>query len=138
MLKMHLSTLVGSGAVLLFASTASATPPTSAPRAPAVIAAEHPVAAPPPAADADKPAPNSVNAEGLGAGLAYSINDERLILDELGVRAGFGYWGASASATVNGQTTSAGASFLTIPITVSYIGVRSGKHSLELGGGATI
>jgi hypothetical protein len=137
MLKMHLSTVVGAGAVLLFGRAAFATPPTSAPRTQAVIAAERPVAAPP-AADADKPAPNSIYAEGLGAGLAYSLNYERLVLDELGVRAGFGYWGSSASVTVNGQTTSAGASFLTIPITVSYLGVRSGKHSLELGGGATV
>jgi hypothetical protein len=60
------------------------------------------------------------------------------VLDNLGVRAGFGYWGSSASATVNGQTMSAGASFLTIPVEVSYIGIRSHKHSLELGGGATL
>jgi hypothetical protein len=138
MTKMHLSTVVGAGAVVLFGSTAFATPPTSAPRAPAVIAAERPVA-PAPAADADKPAPNSIYAEGLGAGLAYSINYERLVLDELGVRAGFGYWGMGASASVNGQTeASASASFLTIPLTVSYLGVRSGKHSLELGGGGTV
>src|SRR4051812_34428244 len=31
-----------------------------------------------------KPAPNSIYAEGLGAGLAYSINYERMVLDDLG------------------------------------------------------
>jgi len=137
MLKMHLSTtLVGAGTFFI-ATAAFAAPKTGAPGASAVLAAERP-AAPPPVSDADRPAPNSIFAEGLGAGLAYSFNYERLVLDELGVRAGFGYWGSSASATVNGQTTSAGASFLTIPVTVSYLGVRSGKHSLELGGGATV
>jgi hypothetical protein len=138
MKNVKLSTmLVGAGAVVFYGSTAFAAPTTGAPRASGVIAAERPVA-PAPASDEDKPSPNSVFAEGLGAGLAYSINYERLILDDVGVRAGFGYWGSSASATVNGQTMSAGASFLTIPVTVSYIGLRSHKHSLELGGGATL
>src|SRR5262252_9325479 len=95
------------------------------PEAPAEAAAQPPVAAPPAAPQAGvavatptaSPAPNSVYAEGLGAGLAYSLNYERLVLDNLGIRAGFGYWGTSASATVNGQTAGASASFLTIPIT---------------------
>jgi hypothetical protein len=101
-----------------------------------VIAAEHPT--PPPSSDAEEPAPNSIYAEGLGAGLAYSLNYERIVVRDLGVRAGFGYWGVGASATVDGQTMGASASFLTIPVTASYLGVRSGKHSLELGGGATL
>ena len=139
MMKVHSSfVLVGASACMFFATSAGATPTTGAPAAPAVIAAERP-AAPPAASDADKPSPNSIFAEGLGAGLLYSINYERLVLDDLGVRAGFGYWGMSASATTaDGQTMSAGASFMTIPITLSYIGVRNRKHSLELGGGATI
>jgi hypothetical protein len=136
MTRIQLSTVVLAGSFLLVSSGASAAPPGSAKPAGAVIAAEHPT--PPPASDADQPAPNSIYAEGLGAGLAYSLNYERLVVRDLGVRAGFGYWGVGASATVDGQTTGASASFLTIPVTVSYLGVRSGKHSLELGGGATL
>jgi hypothetical protein len=85
-----------------------------------------------------KLAPNSIYAEGLGAGLAYSLNYERLVADEVAVRAGFSYLSFGASASSGGQTASASATFMTFPITASYIGIRSGKHALELGGGATI
>ena len=125
------------GTFVLSTSTAFATPPSGARPASAVLAAEKPAAAPP-ASDAEQLSLNSVYTEGLSAGLAYSIKYERLVLDDLGVRAGIGYWGVSAYATVNGQTTSAGASFLSVPLTVSYLGVRSRKHALELGGGATL
>jgi hypothetical protein len=89
-------------------------------------------------AEAPKPAPNTIYAEGLGAGILYSINYERMVLDDLGVRAGFSYVSFGASSTVNGQTTGASASLMTVPITLSYTGVRAGKHALELGGGATL
>lgn len=79
-------------------------------------------------------AKNSIFAEGLGAGLAYSFNYERMVIDDLGVRAGFSYLSASASA----GGSSASSTLLTFPITASYVGVRSGKHALELGGGATL
>jgi hypothetical protein len=78
-----------------------------------------------------KRAPNSVYAEGLGAGLVYSINYERLVVEDLGVRAGLSYMSFSASA----GTTSSSATFLTIPVTASYLGVGSKHHILELGGG---
>jgi hypothetical protein len=85
------------------------------------------------------PAPNSIFAEGLGAGLAYSINYERLVLDELAVRVGFSYLSVGASATdSSGSTTTASATFVSFPITASYLGIRSGKHALELGGGTTL
>jgi hypothetical protein len=87
---------------------------------------------------ARKPAPNSIYAEGLGAGLAYSINYERMVLDDLGVRAGMSYLSMTASVTSATASSSASASFLSFPITASYIGIRSGKHSLELGGGVTL
>ena len=108
---------------------AAPAPPMGAPVAPVGVAA-----APAPR----KPAPNSIYAEGLGAGLAYSLNYERMVLDDLGVRLGFSYLSMSASATSGGATSSASASFLSFPITASYIGIRSGKHSLELGGGVTL
>jgi hypothetical protein len=76
-------------------------------------------------------APNSIYLEGLGAGLAYSINYERLVVEDLGVRAGLSYLSLSASA----GDSSASASLTTIPVTVSYLGVGSKHHILELGGG---
>ncbi|MET0595963.1 MAG: hypothetical protein ABW133_24900 [Polyangiaceae bacterium] len=89
-------------------------------------------------AEAPKLAPNSIYAEGLGAGILYSLNYERMVLDDLAVRGGFGYVSFGASASSGGQTTSASASLQTVPITLSYTGVRAGKHALELGGGATL
>jgi hypothetical protein len=108
---------------------AAPAPPMGAPVAPVGVAT-----APAPR----KPAPNSIYAEGLGAGLAYSLNYERMVLDDLGVRLGFSYLSVSATATSGSASSSASASFLSFPMTVSYIGVRSGKHSLELGGGFTL
>jgi hypothetical protein len=83
-------------------------------------------------------APNSVYAEGLGAGMAYSVNYERLVIDQLGVRVGFSYMSYGASVTSTAGTASSHVTYLTFPITASYVGVRSGKHALELGGGATL
>jgi len=81
-----------------------------------------------------RPAKNSIYAEGLGPGLLYSINYDRLIIDDLAVRVGFSYMSFGASS----GSSSASASFLSFPITASYLGVGSAKHILELGGGADI
>jgi hypothetical protein len=118
---------------------AAAAPPPDAP----------PPAAPPPAAPAapaksDEPDPktlpaaNSVFAEGLGAGLWYSINYERRIIPDVGVRVGFSYVSYGASISGPGTSASASVSALTFPITASYLGIRGGKHALELGGGASL
>lgn len=88
--------------------------------------------------DSDKPAQNSVYAEGLGAGLAYSINYERVFVDELAVRGGFSYLSVSASAATSSGTAEASATYMTFPITVSYFGLRGRKSSLEVGGGMTL
>ncbi len=72
--------------------------------------------------------------EVLGAGLFYSVNYERLVHEDLGVRVGFG------SLSLSG-TTSAGedvdAHFITVPLTLSYLGIGSTRHIFELGGGVT-
>ncbi len=86
-----------------------------------------------PAAD-ETPAQNTIYAEGLGAGLLYSINYERRVIDELGIRAGFGYTSFSASA----GTASSKSTWLTVPITVSYLGLHSKKATFEAGGGTTL
>lgn len=82
-------------------------------------------------------AENSVYVEGLGAGLLYSVNYERLVIEDLAVRGGFGYWSVTASAGDGTTSASASSSAMTIPITASYLGVGSKKHILELGGGMT-
>jgi hypothetical protein len=88
--------------------------------------------------ESDKPAPNSVFFEGLGAGLWYSVNYERRVIDDVGVRAGLSYMSVSASTSSGGTKTSASASYLTIPLTVSYLGVRGRRSGLEVGGGLTL
>ncbi|MRG94592.1 hypothetical protein [Polyangium spumosum] len=134
-----------------FAQEGEAAPPApegqaAPPAAEAPPAAAPPPAAPPPAAapaepkedTKDKPAPNSVYAEGLGAGLWYSLNYERRVIDDLGVRVGISYISIGASIDTGAGSSSASASLLTFPITASYLGLRSGKHALEAGGGVSI
>jgi hypothetical protein len=53
------------------------------------------------------------------------------------VRAGFAYLSFSATATDGSQSTSASTTYVWIPITASYVGLRSGKHALEVGAGVT-
>ena len=57
--------------------------------------------------EGDHPAPNSIYLEGLGAGLAYSLNYERRVIDDLGVRVGFSYLSVSAGASAGGSSSSA-------------------------------
>jgi hypothetical protein len=87
------------------------------------------------------PAPNSVFAEGLGAGIAYSINYERMVLDDLGVRVGLSYlsFKETASSANGTATSSSSATTIMVPITASYTGIRT-RHGagLELGGGTTL
>jgi hypothetical protein len=153
MIRNRLVAVVGAGAFALIVGGAESHAagddqgaPAEPSAAPAVTAPEMPMAAPVAPGPVGvaaisaprKPAPNSIYAEGLGAGLAYSINYERMVLDDLGVRAGMSYLSMSASVSSGTASSSASASFLSFPITASYIGIRSGKHSLELGGGVTL
>jgi hypothetical protein len=82
---------------------------------------------------------NSIFLEGLGPALLYSINYERVVAGGLAAaRLGFDYVSVGASSATSAGTVSARASFLSIPMTASYLGLRSGKHVLELGAGATL
>ncbi len=85
-----------------------------------------------------RPAPNSVFVELLGAGVWYSLNYERRVIDDLGIRVGLSYMAFGASVSSGTTTASAGYSMFNIPITAEYLGVRSGKHGLEAGGGVTM
>ncbi len=78
---------------------------------------------------------NTIYGEVLGAGLFWSVNYERLVLDDLAVRVGFGYIGASGYDTDGSRVT---ASLITIPLTVSYLGIGNARHIFEIGGGATL
>ncbi|HMI87677.1 MAG TPA: hypothetical protein VK550_26505 [Polyangiaceae bacterium] len=145
MIKVQLALMTAGTCALVLASTthADAAPPAKGATAPMSIqptARPVDVATPPASTPRAEPklAENSIYAEGLGAGLAYSLNYERMVADEVAVRAGFSYMSFGASATSGGQTSSASATFMTFPITASYLGVRSGKHALELGGGTTL
>lgn len=97
--------------------------------------------APPPSLDNTHPqeraAKNVIYAEGLGAGIYYSINYERTFGDFSG-RVGFGYVSLGASAVNGTSTSSASASFLSVPLTVSYLGIGSKTSMFEVGAGATI
>jgi hypothetical protein len=145
------STAVAAGCVFLpqYARAADAPDMTAAP--PTTDAAKP--AAAPPQADTPKPiseappagpakersAKNAIYVEGLGAGLFYSVNYERVIGD-FSPRIGFSYVSVSAGGTNAAGTSggSASATFLAVPITVSYLGIGSLNNIFELGAGATI
>ena len=81
----------------------------------------------------ERDANNSFFLEGGGPGLLYSVNYERILEQDFGLRIGLSYTSISASA----GSSSASASFLTVPVIASYLGLRGGNHILELGVGAT-
>jgi hypothetical protein len=135
--------LISLAAGLLVAASASAdsaTPsaPAAAP-APSAPAADAPAPSLNQSDEEQRTANNALYAEGLGPGLFYSINYERSFSDFAG-RIGFGYVSVSAGASDStGQVQeTASASFITVPITVSYLGIGSKRNMLELGAGATI
>jgi hypothetical protein len=104
------------------------------PSAPQSIPAEAPTAAP------TKLAPNSLYFEGFGAAVFYSFNYERMVLDQLGVRAGIGFMPIESHSSANGLESSSTTTDLLVfvPVTASYVGIRSGRSALELGGGVTL
>lgn len=82
---------------------------------------------------------NSLYIEGLGPGLLYSLNYDRIFGDFAG-RVGFSYLSLSNSSTSSdGQSGGeAHATFLTVPLTITYLGLGSKKNIFEIGAGATI
>jgi hypothetical protein len=81
----------------------------------------------------ERTANNALYVEGLGPGLFYSVDYDRAFGD-IAARIGVGY----VSLGVSDGQSSASASFLSIPITVSYLGIGSKKHMFEVGGGVSI
>lgn len=92
------------------------------------------------AASDGREAKNAIYLDLLGPGLFYSINYDRVIVDDVSARIGFSYFSVGASATdaSGAATASAEFSYWAVPITVSYLGIGSDTHMLELGGGASI
>ena len=86
---------------------------------------------------AEREAKNSIYIEGLGPGILYSINYDRTFGDFAG-RVGFSYIALSASANSGTQSSEAHASFITVPLTLTYLGIGSKKNIFEIGAGATI
>jgi hypothetical protein len=92
-----------------------------------------------PRAPSGRLAQNSVFIEGLGPAILYSTNYERIVIENVAAaRVGISYVAMGASSATAGGTVSARASLFALPITASYLGLRSGVHVLELGGGATL
>jgi hypothetical protein len=85
-------------------------------------------------ADQQRDANNFIYLELGGNGAIYSLNYERFVHDEVSLRLGFGY--VSLQGAIDGGTVTTGIALLTVPVTVSYLGIGSGSHRLELGGGA--
>jgi hypothetical protein len=85
---------------------------------------------PPPEPESQDMAPNGIYAELLGPGGIYSINYERVIANVVAPRVGFSYLGGSSA----GQSWS----LVSIPITVSFVGLHSGAHGFEVGAGGAI
>lgn len=89
---------------------------------------------PPPDSEV-RTAKNAVYFELLGPAIIYSLNYERAFSDDVSARIGFSYFSIEANDT---QDNSAKASLLMVPVTVSYLGIGSPNHMLELGAGAVL
>lgn len=113
---------------------ATAPPPAAEGSAVTPTPAPEPVVEAQPSADDEREANNAVYIELLGASLIYSINYDRRFGD-FAARAGLMYFAVGASA---GADASASVSLLGIPLSATYVGLGSKKHSFEVGGGVTI
>jgi hypothetical protein len=85
-------------------------------------------------------AKNAIYLDLLGPGLFYSINYDRVIVDDFSARIGFSYFGVGASTTDSTGATTASAefSYWAIPIQANYLGIGSDTHMFEVGAGAAI
>src|SRR5262249_13962329 len=86
----------------------------------------------------ERTALNSIYLELGGSGPLYSLNYERFLGDEISARIGVMFMSVSASASAGGQTTTANVTWFDAPLTMSYLGIGTPNHKLELGGGAVL
>jgi hypothetical protein len=83
-------------------------------------------------------AQNALYAELGGNSGWYSINYERFIMPDAAIRVGLSYMSVSATAGSGGNSSSANATWATLPLMFNYLGLRAGSHALELGGGVNM
>lgn len=124
--------------VLSFSMSASAQdgapPPPPGPPPPPPANPPPPPPAPPEAAPTERTANNALYIELLGPALLYSLNYDHTF-GPVAARVGIEYWSLSAS---SGTGSSSSVTFLSFPVTVSYLGIGSLKHIFEIGAGAEI
>jgi len=145
---LQLSSIVLLGSASAFAAAPDAAPVSepaamgAPPAPPAGYAPPPPGYAPPPpgyappgyeAPPLERTANNALYIEGLGPGWLYSLNFEHDFGD-IAPRVGFSYISVGASSS----SAESHASLVTVPLTVSYLGIGSKKHIFEVGAGATI
>lgn len=87
--------------------------------------------------NAERKAKNVVYLELLGSGLLYSVNYERMLSNDMSVRAGFSYWSMSASSGNGQSSSSAKLEVMTAPLLFNYF-VGGRNHQLELGAGGVV
>jgi len=88
-----------------------------------------------PSASEVRTAKNAIHFELLGPAVIYSLNYERAFTDDLSARIGISYFSLEASDSAD---NSAKAAITMVPLTLSYLGVGTPNHILELGAGAVI
>ncbi len=86
----------------------------------------------------ERTAMNSVYLELGGNAAWYSLNYERFMMDDAAVRVGLMFMTFSVSASSGTSTATGSGSWLAAPLTVSYLGIGSPNHKLELGAGAVM
>lgn len=101
---------------------AEAAPPAADPTPPPFVPPP-----PPPSGPVGELAKNSVFAELLGPGVAYSLNYERIVGNAVGIRVGVSGWG--------GSTRDSSSMVVTVPVMISFLGIRDTKNIFEVGGG---
>lgn len=133
-MRMHL--LVFAASLTTTVCTVASAQDTSAPTAPtAPTAVTAPAEASPDADDTgEREAKNALHLELLGPAVIYSLNYERWFVDDFSGRVGLSYFSLEATAGED----SAKASLLMVPLSVSYLGIGTPNHMLELGAGAVI
>jgi hypothetical protein len=115
-------------------------PPPVAPATPAAPAAAPAAAASAPApptetSPTERSANNALYIELLGAGLFYSLDYDRAF-GPIAARIGVGYFSITSGNSASGG--SASSTFISVPLTVSYLGIGSLKHMFEVGAGVSI
>jgi len=80
---------------------------------------------------------NTIYFELLGNGLVYSLNYDRMVTDNISVRAGYGGLTVSNSTVSSGVIVTEDIKITLIPVLANYLR-GEGNHKLEIGGGIVL